>query len=651
MLSSLFLISLISKCHHDLDMDNEYRRMAPKKFSRGLNSEDSIIFNTKDRKNIRVKFDLTAITSENKVDSKRCYEKSTNCQATDILDSEKISVIKETMENVESYINKLLNVTAYVGDLPVHSIPSGLDSSYYKKLVPDTDLYIFVVARPFGKGSSTMATASALSSNSLLNDLGRPLTGLVTLNPSKIPKKAENYDSGDRQFFVTVVHELTHVLCFSKHLFGNWVDRSTGLRYARSTFTTTNSYGIQQTFIRTPKLLEWVNNRFQVYDDSLKGLGLELEDGGGTGTAGSHPNSRLYFTDVMQGVTYGPGYFSGVFMNALYDSGWYDPNYTMQEDLVYMDMKIHGTVPNQNVLTNPPKVTFPSDYLCSKSAKSYCFYDHSYKGFCDANDEKTVMEKDSNYPKNYSSWYNPDGGKISDEEVVDYTPIIFPAVNCRDEAMASSENARSYEYYGPSGVCVLSTLLIGSITQMTFTEQAICVKGRCGSDGKLRITLGDGIEQLCTRKDKKIYQKGKIGYVRCPNSHEACATLSKTPMINVNSIVPDRGPSNGQNFILIKGEKIDKMKLTKLELGEIDLLKFNYTMTSKGILVKLPVLNVTASKIMVPQNLYINAEGEPNTTIENIYTFTNIAYGNAGWINATPAMVLIVITFIIGFII
>ena len=122
-------------------------------------------------------------------------------------------------------------------------------------------------------------------------------------------------------------------------------------------------------------------------------------------------------------------------------------------------------------------------------------------------------------------------------------------------------------------------------------------------------------------------------------------------MINVNSIVPDRGPSNGQNLILIKGEKIDKMKLTKLELGEIDLLKFNYTMTSKGILVKLPVLNVTASKIMVPHNLYITAEGEPHTTIENIYTFTNIAYGNAGWINATPAMVLIVITFISGFII
>lgn len=650
MLSICFLLSLISKCTHDFDQDNEYRRMAPKKLDASITIPNPL-FNTEDRQNIRVHFDMTAI-DDSTADESQCTKETSSCQSTDILDDNKRAIIKETMTNVQSFIHNLVNVTRNEDPISIN-VPSGLDKSKYPKTINDVDLYIFVVARPFGKKSTTMATAVPMSFNQNLKDKERPLTGLITLNPSKLPSKAQNYDSGDRQFFVTVVHELTHILAFSNNLFSHWIDRKTGNNYDSSSFVKINNeYGIKQSFIRTPRLTEWVNKRFQVLDDNLKNLGLELEDGGGSGTADSHPNSRLYFTDVMQGVTYGPGYFSGVFFNSLYDSGWYEPNYTMMEDLVYMDMDIHGTsAPNQNVLNNPAKLTFPSDYFCKSTTKSYCFYDHSYKGFCNIVDEETVIKNDKNYPQNGSLWYNPDGGKISQEEVVDYAPIIFPSMNCRDENSATNENAKSYEYYGPSGVCVYSTLMLGSIMQMTFTEQAICVKGRCGSDGKLRITLGDGIEQTCTRTDKKLYQKGKIGYIKCPNAREACATLPKTPMINIDSIIPDRGPSNGQNFILIKGNDLNTLEITKLELGDINLLDCDYKLTSKGILVKLPVLNISSSKIMVPQNLYINAEGKPNTTIENIYTFTDIEYNSASWMNATPAMLLIVITFLVGFMI
>ncbi|KAH0787543.1 GP63-like protein [Histomonas meleagridis] len=636
-------------CTHDIEQDKVLRYAPPTKLIRADSNETK--FRTDNRKPIRVHFDTSPITSDS-IDSNRCFasgqiKNGQTCQAEDVLTADKTKVILETIKNVQQYIHNIVNVTQYEGELTLRDI-TGLTG--VNKTVTGIDLYLFVVSRPFGSTSSTLATASTIDVNYKDEDKGRPVEGLVTINPAKVPSQPQNASSGDRQFFVTIVHELMHVLAFSANHFNRWVDRATGQMYPSTITQYVNSYGLTQRFISTPKLTEWVNDRFQVLDKNLATLGLEIEDGGGSGTAGSHPNSRLYFTDAMQGITYGPGYFTGVFFYTLYDSGWYDPNYTFMEELVYMNMKLHKTSPpNQNVLVMPPKLTFPSDYFCSSSYQNYCYYDYSTKANCNIRTEAAARSSTEGFPAegtNESLWINPDGGMIGSEELLDYAPVLTPTyLNCRNPNVPNEypDYARSFETYGPSSVCAYSTM-IGSIYDLTLTANPICVQARCGSDGKIRLILKDGVEYLCTRKGKKVYQKGRLGYVECPNADEACANLPKTPMIDVQSVIPDRGPSDGGNFLSIIGKDLNTMQITELKFGDIDMLPYIVTNTDDGILLKLPkdTLQIPESIIMVPQTLSIKAVGEPDTQIQNFYTFTSRTYDSNAVRQLKVSAVLIV---------
>ncbi|KAH0794716.1 GP63-like protein [Histomonas meleagridis] len=648
----LFIIlSHIFRCTHDIEQDKYLRVADPYKLYRSKGMK----FKTTDRKPIRVHFDVSPIQKD--IDNKKCtspgqIKNGYPCQENDVLTNQKKEILIETIKNVQLFIHNIINVTQYDGDLKLRPI-DGL--SNVNTTVKGIDLYLFVVSRPFGHSSTTLATASTILINNKPDDYGRPIEGLVTINPAKVPVSVENRTSGSNQFFVTIVHELTHVLAFSASHFNRWIDRKTGTRYTNTIQSYVNSYGLTQSFINTPRLTQWVNDRFQVNDPKLATLGLEIEDGGGSGTAGSHPNSRLYFTDVMQGVTYGPGYFTGIFFNSLYDSGWYDPNYTYMEELVYMNMKLHGTSPpNQEVLVKPPKLSFPSDYFCSSIYRLYCYYDYSTKANCDIRSESMMRSTNTKFPpkgSNESYWINPDGGNIGSEELLDYAPVLMPTfISCRNPNTPNQypDFTRSFENYGPGSVCALSTM-IGSIYDLTLTANPICVKARCGSDGKIRLILADGREHLCTRKGRKVYQKGRLGYVICPNAAEACANLPKTPMINIQRAIPDRGPRNGGNYVLLIGKKLSGLQITELKFGNIDILPYKISTEHDRILLKFPEngINVPDEILMVPQMLSIKAKGEPDTQIQDFYTFTGKTYNSSGW-KIIPTVFLVFVTCILS---
>ena len=673
MLLSLFLVCHVFKCHHDLFEDEELRRAPPTTFDSEVSANAAA--EPAERAPIRVIFAMDSI-NDRSLDTWACRKvgdvhDGKTCLAEDVFEggSEKAKVIEATMENVRAYISKFVNVTRVPGGINPSGAFTGdhFSSNLQLKQQDNCDLYIQVVARPFGATSSTLATASSRGDRSSnMDDKGRSRMGLITINAAKMPSVAQNETSGDRQFFITLVHELMHVLAFSAGHFGNWLN-TTKEKYQPpyGAISYTNSYGLEQKFIATPGLISWVNERFQVLDEGIGALGLELEDGGGAGTAGSHPNSRLYFTDIMQGKTYGPGYVSGIFFHSLQDSGWYDVDFSYAEELVYMNAKLHGNAPNQYVMVQPPKLTFPADYMCYETSSQFCYYDYSGKANCEVASEAQLRDKNdaaynSKYPaedSNLTKWYNPDGTVLGTEELLDFANVLIPNnAQCRDANLPQTdgqigEMARKlHEVYGPTSVCAMSTIFNGKFGEILLGETPACFRSRCGTDKKIRITLDDDIEQLCTRPGKKIYSKKHVGYVKCPPASEACATQKKVQMINIYQVLPDRGPMDGQNFVNLIGEGLSKYTKLKVKIGEIELKPIVQTDTS--VLCQVPELKNGEGKAVmkIPQTLYVSDPDFPDHegAFPNFYTFVERSY-SAGWSMATPASALLVLGCVLAF--
>jgi hypothetical protein len=589
------------------------------------------------------------------------------------LDDAKEKIIVDTLASVNRFVSALVNVTPVIN----YKSPSQLISDSALQLSTDPapyDLYVPVVGRPFGSDSNTLATAVAHRYIDEGRDYNRPCSGLITINLAKMPTESQNETSGDRQFFVTLVHELMHILAFSENLFNKWIDRTRLKPWENPQVTYENSYGITQRFLVTTNLSNWVHHRFQVVDASLRKLGLEIEDGGGSGTARSHPNSRLYFTDVMQGKTYGPGYISELYENTLWDSGWYDVvNHSMIEELVYMNVALEGvSPPNQNVLVQPAKLSFPASYLCKDPLESRCYYDYSVKGRCSLDTPANLAVKGAADPTRHGfqniPWYNPvNDTLLGTEPLIDFAPVFLPTDSiCRDPGSRRNPEVNKladklHEAFTPDSVCAMSTIFNGDFGEVVLGALPACFRARCGTDGVLRMTLDDDREQRCTRPGRKLYSKKHIGHVKCPPARLACATHSKFTTLNIMSAIPDRGPHDGQNFVLLSGlgvmEYFGKCNgQFNLSIGDFALEIVTHD--DSRILAKLPTLDVGTTKdlIMVAQPLRARCNGKSmeespfatSSEIPDFYTFTSRTYA-AAWGMASPAVALLVMGAVLSF--
>lgn len=68
-----------------------------------------------------------------------------------------------------------------------------------------------------------------------------------------------------------------------------------------------------------PKVVEFARNYFEC--DTLEGV--PLEDGGGSGSAGSHWEKTYLSNSYIQSVTEFPGYISNFTLSLLNNTGWY----------------------------------------------------------------------------------------------------------------------------------------------------------------------------------------------------------------------------------------------------------------------------------------------------------------------------------------
>ena len=497
-----------------------------------------------EREPIRVLFDYTYIDDPSKLQYGKYCSRSgelvlwsnhfVTCRQEDVMTESYKTMIKETYENIRQYLERTFKV--YRSDIPFQLYS---DSTYPASTATSdgqTDLYITLYPRPFGPTDPTIASAACVRTE---QNTYRPLQGITNINLARLPKTSSGFSTtGDRGLFELALHETCHVLGISSALFEHWKNPETGEEWGASfpRYTVTK-YGKSFTVMHTPKLHKLVADRWgkeYFFDDPAYPAGIEMEDYGGQGTAGSHWEFRTYYTELMVGITTAYARISDVTLTALDDTGWYDVDYSQSEMLEWGDYRsIAGKTKSdfENFAVGPPALNWPDHYLV-KSRNEIpgsplqvmvpgCTHDHRSRGVADAR-LRGVCSGTEEDPCQYPEFYDALDIGYYGNPLFDYLLLFQPA----------------YE------VCVWRET-------GTTARRSMCAKVRSGGnlasgcfemsckDGAIRVHYG--IEsRYCTQPGEELSFTTTTDVIICPDPNVVCPILSN---ITSGEDPPDQTPA------------------------------------------------------------------------------------------------------------
>lgn len=118
--------------------------------------------------------------------------------------------------------------------------------------------------------------------------------------------------------FSTTLHEVYHILGFSKSLYKYYVDANLKRKPESDTYFDKGS-GALQYRIRSPKVLAFAREYFNCPDMD----GVPVEDNGGSGSAGSHWEKITHGNEMMVSNQVANPVVSMFTLKLMEDSGWY----------------------------------------------------------------------------------------------------------------------------------------------------------------------------------------------------------------------------------------------------------------------------------------------------------------------------------------
>ena len=388
------------------------------------------------------------------------------------------------------------------------------------------DLVIFGQIDTLGEG--TLATASARI-NQISN--GQPVLGIVTIN-----KEVDYSKEKSQEYFQAIVfHEFTHILGFSMYAFQN---------FYHNIFTQNDQFGIMRTYINSAKVLEVARKYFNCTDLE----GVELEESGGDGTAGSHWEARILLGDYMNGYAYTEEMVISEFTLALLeDTGYYKPNYYTGGLMRFGKNKGCEFVRGKCVDKDTHKINplFYNEFFDNINSDS--MIDPS----CSPGRQSRTYSAFWHYsdiPEEYQYFESNDVGGYSP---ADYCPIAIKyseeeektnfAGHCSKKGSGEygSKIVYSSNYISPlsknmipvtgetlsdHSFCFLSSLTKNSLQISNIYSsvvRAVCYEIFCSSESLTVKIHEDYI--VCPREGGKIMVDGYDGYFLCPDYYLMCS--------------------------------------------------------------------------------------------------------------------------------
>eukprot|EP00298_Acanthocystis_sp_HF-20_P014688 c20874_g1_i1.p1 GENE.c20874_g1_i1~~c20874_g1_i1.p1 ORF type:complete len:639 (-),score=246.94 c20874_g1_i1:355-2217(-) len=400
------------------------------------------------------------------------------CKAEDILTSAKESFLKD---------NIIPQALAFWSDkLSVDS--SGVSISYPKccgmSITPKTSKSSYILYISF---HPTTGTTLAWAGACLQDQYGRPIAGQANFGPNQINV------NDTKQAYMTAVHELGHALGFSSSLYNSYKYRnSKGELVSHSKVTNTfTERGHTVTKIVTPKVTEFVKNHFNC--PSMTNAGAEIEDGGSSGTAGSHFEKRIFHNEIMTGSVMKDTIITPMTLALFADMGWYTLSSSTNSVSTLTWGKGLGCSFALDKCSNWNSKYFCSSTRCQNKQFKGCTYDYKAKAYCSLTSYTAAL------PTYYQYFSDPVKG--GQDQLADFCPIYEGYSNgyCTDTTQTGQSILG--EVYSSDSICFQSTALKtgqgSTITDECGNQQYItCHRRTClnagTSSAKLRVYLGTG---------------------------------------------------------------------------------------------------------------------------------------------------------------
>ena len=311
----------------------------------------------------------------------------------------------------------------------------------------------------------------------------RPNGGIMAFNPKNFVIDRKN---ALEYYTLLVLHEINHILCFSSNLFEYFVDSSYKTISLDKVIRNTTVNDMPKQIIVTPKVASTAQKHFGC--SALEGV--EIEDQGGSGTAGSHWESRVMLGDFMIGESYAENVISEITLALFEDSGWYKVNYFTGGLFRYGKNKGCNFVQKKCIIGG--KSSYPNDF-CVAGGASMCFASRTSKGFCDLGSKPLPIPQAYRYFSDAAT-----GGFL----YADFCPVARWDGDSENNMFFSSSCAYGVKTYGDLGetigsnsACFMSSLVPKSLSNfdsMKGQNRAICYIYKCNSDDETyNVTILD----------------------------------------------------------------------------------------------------------------------------------------------------------------
>ena len=337
-------------------------------------------------------------------------------------------------------------------------------------------------------GSNVLAAAAPC----IVTNSNRPYGGVLYINTNL------NFNKGNTNQYLKniLLHEITHILVFHPYFF-------TELKLNQTEGS--NSY------IISPKAVAKAREHF----DCSSITRIPLENQGGTGSVGSHWESRYMLGDYMISTDYPDQAISDITLGLFEDTGFYKVNY-YSGGLFKFGKGKGCEFFNKDCIENE-KATF--EEFCDTANAAMCSSSRTLKSSC------YLTTYTSSIPTAYQYFSDPRKGGFP---AADYCPVPYQAHSSSTyfsnhcQIGSSSLSSEYNEKIGFDSFCFMSSILPSSSTTST-SQIPICYEVRCDADNnQFTVTIGSSEIACPTDGGTVSAPSGFTGSIVCPKYSDIC---------------------------------------------------------------------------------------------------------------------------------
>ncbi|XP_057712273.1 ciliated left-right organizer metallopeptidase [Corythoichthys intestinalis] len=359
---------------------------------------------------------------------------------------------------------------------------------------PNVDFLLYVHVRATDK-CRAQPSLLAYAAHCQTDSRGRPLAGVVAICRERLTRLTVQ----------TVVHELLHVLGFSKDLFPTWRDCSFERGFSASVACSprgkvTHSDGQGQTRIYTPSVISTLQRHLAAFDPELGG---PLENSDATpGGVSSHWESRFLQSSIMLAAASQDivARIDPLTLAAFQDTGWYAVNTHRAQNLVWGDGE--GALFGSTLTCQDNS----SSFFCTGSGLG-CHHLHLQKGECQTDPFLDGCRIYKAFENGSECWK-------------------------KENEKKSSEERLSGEVFGSDSRCFFSDLTTLNLSLFNRIVTGRCYRRKCTGTNRYQVQVR-GSDWVDCPAGGSIQIRGYQGSVFCPNKR-LCVDSDVTPSIEAD---------------------------------------------------------------------------------------------------------------------